>query len=131
LFRGVRGAGQQEKPTFNLAQRINSTERAAQFYVDGKRALMACCAQAIVHEILDSVPCGEAVVSFQWRARGCAPRRLPQSHRAAGERVARTSASRLRGTLRQRVRHVPCLENADILVPSSNLLLDTAMSLDD
>lgn len=40
------------KPALNLAQRIHSSERAAQFYIDGQRKISARCVQAIVNEIV-------------------------------------------------------------------------------
>lgn len=40
------------KPALHLAQRIHSTERAAQFYIDGERKITARCVQAIVNEML-------------------------------------------------------------------------------
>jgi hypothetical protein len=40
------------KPALNLAQRIHSSERAAQFYIDGQRKVSARCVQAIVNEIV-------------------------------------------------------------------------------
>ena len=40
------------KPALNLAQRIDCSERAAQFYIDGERKISARCVQAIVNEIL-------------------------------------------------------------------------------
>ena len=41
------------KPALNLAQRIRSTERAANFYINGKRKLSARCVQVIVNEIME------------------------------------------------------------------------------
>lgn len=40
------------KPALNLAQRIDCSERAAQFYIDGERKISARCVQAIINEIL-------------------------------------------------------------------------------
>lgn len=40
------------KPALNLAQRINCSERAAQFYIDGERKISARCVQAIINELL-------------------------------------------------------------------------------
>jgi len=42
-----------DKPALNLAQRIRTTERAANFYINGKRKLSARCIQVIVNEMLE------------------------------------------------------------------------------
>lgn len=42
-----------DKPALNLAQRIRSTERAANFYINGKRKISARCVKAIVDEMLE------------------------------------------------------------------------------
>lgn len=42
-----------DKPALNLSQRINCSERAAQFYIDGERKPSALCIGAIVAEMLN------------------------------------------------------------------------------
>ena len=39
------------KPALNLAQRINTTERAARLYIAGERKISARCVQVIVDEL--------------------------------------------------------------------------------